>query len=481
MAPPTDKRTPPTGDESAEKLQPELASDLLDLRDKPPEPLAPSPQALGVWELAWPTIISFATQTSVRWADFAMVGSLGTDALAAVGLGGQVYWLVQSIGTLVPTGLVAILSRAVGAKDVRLADAALRQGLLLATAIGIVTTIVLLPFTDLAIRLYGVEESVVAYGSDYVYWLLLGTVPLSLSIVFGTALRAAGDSRTPLYIGLFVNLLNLFLNWILIYGNLGFPAFGVSGAAMASSLSMVVQLVIFYAYWSSGRLILAPASGSFRPDWSVMRRLMLVGYPASIEGVLFQLGMLLFQRILSGYGTAAIAAYNVGAQILSLSFLPGIGFATAAGTLVGQHLGNRSPNAAARSGWRAMGGAVLSMSVMGALIVLGAEPLARFFTADPEVIRLTVVFIWILGAIQPLMAIEFTLGGALRGAGDTLFPLITIFVGLFVTRLLPATAISRFTEFGVEVVWCAMIADYLIKAILLLDRYRRGRWQELEV
>ena len=107
---------------------PLLASQLVDLREKPPEPLAVAPSALGVWELAWPTIVSFATQTAVRWADFAMVGSLGPDALAAVGLGGQVFWLVQSVGALVPTGLVAILARAVGARDEALADASLRQG-----------------------------------------------------------------------------------------------------------------------------------------------------------------------------------------------------------------------------------------------------------------------------------------------------------------------------------------------------------------
>ncbi|MFP8881805.1 MAG: MATE family efflux transporter [Myxococcota bacterium] len=464
-----------------EPLGPEVASDLLDLRDKPPEPLAASPQALGVWELAWPTIVSFATQTAVRWADFAMVGSLGTDALAAVGLGGQVYWLVQSVGALVPTGLVAVLARAIGAGDNDLADATLRQGLLLSTAIGLVITFALLPFCDFVIEIYGVEPSVVTYGSAYVFWLLWGTVPMATAMVFGTALRAAGDSRSPLYIGVLTNLVNLGLNWLLIYGNLGFPALGVAGAAIASSISMFLQIGLFLWLWRRGQFILRRGTGSFRPDFALMRRLSIVGYPAAFEGVAFQVGLLLFQRIMSVYGTAAIAAYNVGAQILSLSFLPGIGFAAAAGTLIGQHLGNGSPDAAERSGWRAMVGAIISMSAMGGLVLLFREQLARAFTDDPEVIRLTISFIWILTVVQPMMAVEFAIGGALRGAGDTLFPLIVIFVGLFVCRLIPAVSMVTWWDVTVETVWCALIADWTVKAGMLLVRYRNGKWKELEV
>ena len=110
-----------------------------------------------------------------------------------------------------------------------------------------------------------------------------------------------------------------------------------------------------------------------------------------------------------------------------------------------------------------------------------AEPLVAIFTDDPEVASLTVDFIWILGAVQPLMAIEFAVSGSLRGAGDTLFPLITIFIGLFVCRLLPVTLLVTFREIGIEVVWSALILDYFVKAMMLLYRFRKGKWKELEV
>lgn len=460
---------------------PELASDLLDLREKPPEPLAPSPQALGVWELAWPTIVSLAMQTLVRWADVKMVGDLGREAVAAVTAGGHVYWFIQSIVMAVTTGLVALVARGVGARDERLVDQTLRQGITLGTVFGLASMLAGMPFSELAIAIYGVEDRVVQFGGTYLFWLLVGNVPFTLTFVFATALRAAGDTRTPLYIGLVANVLNVFLNWVLIYGNLGAPALGVAGAAIASSLAMAFQVVWFWALWAKGRLILRTTDAGFAPDLGMWRRIMHIGYPAAIEGGVWHLGLLVFMRLMSGYGTAEFAAYNIGAQILAMSFLPGIGFATAASTLVGQHLGEANPAAAARSGWRSLAGAIVSMSILGSLVIATARPIASWFIDDPEVVALTVDFIWILGLVQPLMAVEFALGGALRGAGDTRYPLIVVFVGLFLCRLLPAIIAAEMYGASIQIVWSALVLDYAAKATLLIIRFARGHWKTIEV
>ena len=463
------------------EIAPELASDLVDIYEEGSSPPSVSPAALGVWELAWPTILSFLTQSLVRWVSFAMVGNLGADSLAAVGLGNQFFWLVQSLATLAPTGIVALLARAVGARDAKLADACLRQGIWLGLGIGTLSTLALLPLSEFAISLYGVNDDVVALGGVYLYWTVVGNVPMTLSIVFGAALRGAGDTRTPLWIGAFANLLNVGLCWALIYGRFGFPALGVAGAGIASTIAVSLQLPVFWWLWQSGRLVLRPAGASPWPDRAVLSRLLRIGYPAAFEGVLFQGGLLAFMRVLGGYETAAIAAYNVGAQILSFSFLPGIGFATAAATLVGQHLGEGEPKLAERSTWRSMWGAIVSMSVLGASTIAAAPWLAAIFSPDPRVIELTVDFIWTLGAVQPLMAIEFTIGGALRGAGDTRFPLFAIFAGLFLCRLVPAALAAYVFEASVQVVWSMLVLDYAMKATLLLWRFRRGRWTMLEV
>jgi putative MATE family efflux protein len=473
---------PPDRARGSEEERPELASALLDLREKPPEPLAPSPQALGVWELAWPTMASLFTQTLVRWADIAMVGDLGTEAVAAVTGGGHLYWFIQSLVMAITTGLTALLARAVGAGDGRLADATLRQSLLLGAGVGVGLMAAGIPLRGAAMAFYGLEARVVELGSTYLLWLLVGNAPLILGFVFATALRAAGDSRTPLYVGIGANLVNLFLNWVLIYGHLGFPALGVAGAAIASSLAMAVQCVVFWWLWARRRLRrLLPGETGFGLDLGLWRRILHIGYPATLESALFSLGLLAFMRIMGVYGTAEFTAYNLGANILALSFLPGVGFATAAATLVGQHLGEGQPERARRSAWRATAGAVGSMSLLGAGVIAAADPVTRLFLDDPEVVPLTVDFVWILGVAQPLMAVEFALGGALRGAGDTRFPLAVVFVGLFVCRLTPAATAALAFAAPIQTVWSFLLLDYAVKAALLIARFTRGRWTQIEV
>jgi len=461
--------------------KPELASPLLDLRERAPSALAPPPQSLGIWELAWPTIVASALQTMVRWADFMMVGDLGVDAVAGVGAAGQIYWMIQTLVMALSTGLIAILARAVGAGNLREADQALRQAILLGAVFGFISWFAILPIIDPTIGILGVTDEVIAYGGDYLFWLLVGNVPFTLGFIFAAGLRAAGDARSPLYIGIVVNLLNLFFNWVLIYGNLGAPALGVSGAGMASAIAMFIQLAIYWFLWSRGHLSLKPILKKFAFDRVMSRRILHIGYPASIEGMLFQVGILSFMALMSSYGTNEFTAYQIGVQILALSFLAGNGFSMAASTLVGQHLGANNPQEAMKSGWRSLLLAMFFMAALGAALIAMAPMLAGWFINDPEVIALTVDFIWILGLAQPLMAVEFVMGGALRGAGDTRFPLVAIFTGLFIFRVLPAAIIALYFDGSIQWVWSVLLLDYLVKAILLAERFRRGYWQTIKV
>jgi putative MATE family efflux protein len=451
----------------------------------PPERSAPSALGLGVWELAWPTTISYATHTLVRWADLIMVGPLGREALAGVGLGNQAFWLVQSIGLLVPTGATALLARAVGAGDYERADRVLRHALWLAAAIGALTTLIGIPLATTAIRLYGAEPEVVELGAAFLTWLLVGNVPYVLTLVINASLRAEGDSRTPLVTGVIANAVNVALNFVLIYGYLGFPAFGVRGAAMASSVAMAAQLAMQIALLRRRRRLRAGAAprepAPMRTDRALLANLFKIGWPTAVEGLLFAVGILWFQRLVSGYGTEAVAAYSVGAAILSLAFLPGMGFAAAASALVGQHLGNRDPAAATRSGWRAAAGALVCLTTLGAIIVTFAHPAAGLFSRDQEVQDLVVLFIYILGAVLPLMAVEYAMGGSLRGAGDTFFPLAVVFTGLFICRLIPATVLALGLQAPLGWVWSALVLDYLARATLLARRFRGGRWKTVKV
>ena len=166
-----------------------------------------------------------------------------------------------------------------------------------------------------------------------------------------------------------------------------------------------------------------------------IQQLVHIGYPAGIEQFIFQIGFIAFLWLVAFFGTAPYAAYGVGVQILSVSFVVGSGFSIAGATLVGQHMGADDPAAAVKSGWKALRLAIASMVILSAVIAGYANEIARFLIDDDEVVRLTVVFIYIMALVQPLMAIEFTLGGCLRGAGDTRFPLMATMLGLCGVRV----------------------------------------------
>jgi putative MATE family efflux protein len=249
----------------------------------------------------------------------------------------------------------------------------------------------------------------------------------------------------------------------------------VAGAALANGAAFVVGAAIFVWLWLRGRLVLGVGPPGVAVTRERIRRLMRIGYPAGLEQAVWQGGFIAFLWIVALYGTAPYAAYGIGVSILAFSFVVGFGFSIAASTLVGQHLGANDPEGAARSGWRAMRLSIYSMVGLGLVIVLFAEQIASFMIDDPEVVRLTVIFIYCLGAMQPLMAIEFTLSGALRGAGDTRFPLITVATGLFGGRIL-LSLLFAWMGLSVEWIFSALIADYIVKGIMLTLRFRSGRW-----
>lgn len=444
-------------------------------------PDAVGPTQDGIWALAWPTMVAMGAGTIVRFTDFAMVGDLGPEALAAVGVGGQFYWLIESVGAVAPAGLAAILARAVGAGDARSADHAFRQAQGLGLLLGLFGVAMLFPFTREAIAFYGVAPEVVALGDDYLWWRLWGTLPLSVAMIYGSALRAAGDVKTPLIVSIVASLVNVFANWVLIYGRLGAPALGVTGAAIASNLAFGVMALHFVTLHASRALVLRPAGGRWRPELDMQRRLLRIGVPAGVESGLFQLGLLLFQRIMAPFGTAVIAAYNVGSMLLGFSFIPGVAFSMAAATLVGQHLGARQPARAEAEAWRANRLAIATMSAIGLALAVLARPIASVFTDDPVVVDRAITVLAILGAAHPFMAVEFALGGALRGAGDTFFPMVTVFSGLIVVRLGLAAGLVALLDVSIEAVWAVLIVDYALKALMLIGRFRRGGWQRREV
>lgn len=443
----------------------------------PPSSDRASTERPSIWSLALPSILGNLLYSAVALVQTKFVGELGAPAVAAVGAGQRVFFALQAVMLAISAGTTALVARAWGADDYDEAARVTMASLVLAGVFAIVMTIPGVLLARPVASIFGLDAATLDYAADNIRWLTAFNLAFAVNFILGAALRAAGDAWSPLWIAAIVNVINVPLLYAFVFGRWGFPEMGVAGAAIATGIAFTVGGVLLIGLWLKQRFRLKYVSSRWfrKPRF---KRLLDIGYPAGLEMVVFQVGFFIFMMLIGNfYGTEAFAAYNVGGNLLMVVMVAGFGFSIAGATLVGQHLGAGDFAGATRSGWIAMGYALVSMGLLGALVIVFANELATFFLGDDlKTIRYTVQFTWILGAMTPLLAVEFAIGGSLRGAGDTRFPLLATAIGLLGVRCgLAAT----FTYMALPVAWVfgALIGDYLVKGAMLLWRFRSGRWR----
>ena len=432
--------------------------------------------SLGVWTLAWPSIITnifYATSSIVA---IKVVGGLGPDAIAAAVTGQRVTFILQAVLTGVLAGSTALIARNWGAKNKEEAGIFFTRTVQLVLCIALITSAAIWQFAIPLVTFFGLKGEALTLSIEYLRAIAPFYIAFGCGLGLITALRAVGDVKTPMIIGVIMNLFAIFFMLVFVNGWLGFPEYGVRGAALGNGLSFLIGAILLIVFWLSNQLPVKYSS-IFTLDTYRVREIFKVGLPAALEQVIFQGGITAFLILVALYGTEAYAAYGIGVQILSFSFVIGFGFSIAGATLVGQHLGAGDTDQARRAGWGAMRLSIVSMTFFGILITLFAEPLARFMIDNDEVVRLSVIFIWLLGSMQPLMAIEFSLGGALRGAGDTKTPLMITLTCLLFIRVFLAL-IFFMLDASVEIIFSTLVADYIVKGFLYVARFRSNKWMK---
>ena len=433
--------------------------------------------SMGVWTLAWPSIITNLFYATSSIAAIKVVGDLGPDAIAAAVTGQRVTFILQAVLTGVLAGSTALIARNWGANEKLEAGIFFSRTVQLVTFLALISAVLIWKFAEPLVIFFGLKDEALILSTQYLKSIAPFYIGYGCGLGLITALRAIGDVKTPLIIGVIMNLFAIFFMLVLVNGWLGFPKYGVVGAALGNGVSFVIGAALLIVFWLSNQLQVRYSS-IFNFDIKRVKEIFEVGLPAALEQVIFQIGITAFLILVAFYGTEAYAAYGIGVQILSFSIVIGFGFSIAGATLVGQHLGAKNEEQAKRAGWGAMRLSIISMTFFGVLITIFAEPLARYMIDNDEVVRLTVIFIWLLGSMQPLMAIEFSLGGALRGAGDTKTPLaITLTCLLFIRVFL--AMIFFLLDARVEVIFSTLVADYVVKGFLYVARFRSDRWMNV--
>jgi putative MATE family efflux protein len=326
-------------------------------------------------------------------------------------------------------------------------------------------------------RFFGVADEVLQMGVSYVEVLTYMIPFLLLKYVMVTALNATGDMKTPMYVKLVSIVLNVGLNYLLIFGHFGFPALGVAGAAVATVVINILEFSVYMMLYLRGKTPFTPMLGFSK---SLLLRALKVGFPASIERVLTMGSFTLFTMVIAKYGTEVLAGYQIGLRVEGIAFMPGIGFTIAAMALMGQGLGAKKPEQSYEDVMLVMKYAIGLMSFLSIFMIFTPEFIVTFFTTDREAIKEASLYLQIVGLSQIPLAISFVLSGALRGAGDSRQTLKINLISLWLVRILPAFFLSWYFH-EILFVYLAMITDTFTKAFLLWRAFHKGRWRTIKI
>jgi putative MATE family efflux protein len=430
-----------------------------------------------MFSLAVPVVLSSFLQRSVGIVDIFLVGGLGASAIAAVGVAQITVFMVMSISWGINVGVTVLVSQLWGADRKDEAGRAAYQAMLLAGVAAVVIMVIGHLVGWKVAALLGANEEVQRILYDYskiIFTFIVFTI--SLNVLSGI-MHGTGDTRTPLYATLIVNILHVAVAYPLIYGKWGFPAMGVKGAAIAIAVSECLGVAFLFTRSLERRYIVM----SRDLDMKLTKMTIRLGWPILVDRFLQNAGSMVFAKVILLYGTTVYAAHQVGLAVEAISFMPGYGIAVAAATMVGQNLGAGRPDEARVSAFEANRLAVILMSSMALLFFFFPYVLLRGFTDDPGVIEYGILYMKIVAFAQVPLAITMVLAGSLRGAGDTGFIMFATIAGMWFVRIPVTALLATVFHAPIHYVWSVMIVDWLIRMSLLLWRYRQQRWERLKI
>ncbi len=434
-----------------------------------------------VLRLAWPVMLGMLLEFALSTTDYYWVGRLGAHAQDAITSSRVVIWTVFAIISLISVGITALVSRYIGARQFDEVSYFIRQGLAMAVILAVLVMIAGWFVTPSLIGFMKAAPDTAAYAVPYLRIFFLAAPLFFINHTVYAVYRASGDTRTPTLVTASVVLINLILDPFLIFGIGPFPELGVAGASIATGIAELCGLVTVLTLVISGKLGYK-VERLFRPRPSLMTfiRIGRIGLPMSSQQIVF-VGVYWFLiRVVHHYGEEAGAAMGIGNSMESFSYLISFGISLAAATMVGQNLGAQKPDRAARCAWGAIGVGVAITFVMSIIFIVFPEQIAGVFTDNERVIDIAVDYLIILGISQVAMAVEIVLEGAFGGAGDTVPPMLIQVPGSLL-RIPLAYWLCFGLDWGVNGVWWTLTITSVIKSIVLVAWFARGKWQTKQI
>ncbi len=445
--------------------------------------------AAVILTLAWPTMLEQLMQTAVQYIDTAMVGSLGTYATAAVGATSTVSWVVGSSISALGIGFLSFIARAHGAGERESAKRASAQAALVVLIVGCLFTVICLSCARLIPSWMQVDEAILALTSQYFAILYSPMLFRTATTVFGMVLRSAGDTKTPMKVGIGVNIINVLLNFFLIYPcrtvtvlGMELPmigaGLGVIGAAIASAAAFAVGGIwITIVLWRHPDI--SPKGQRFRPDPVILRPCLKVALPNMLQRFGTSLGYVAFASMVNSIGEVATAAHTIANTVESAFYIPGYGMQTAAATLAGNAYGAKDQKRMKELGRMFLPIEVILMVISGSLLFALAPTLVDIFSDNADVISLGSTVLRMVAVSEPFYGVSIIVEGMMQGVGKTRMPFIYNIIGMWGVRIIGTYICTQTLGMGLVSAWACMIAHNMLLFVLFLITYLRGKWNSL--
>lgn len=460
-----------------------LANGKISIIDDNKKPIA------IILTLALPIFLENVLMSLVGAIDTAMVGSLGANATASVSISQAPMMMINGVIMALGTGFTALIARSVGAEEHVRAKHLIRQAILMVVSLGTPLAILCFALARKIPMWMGASPEVLELATTYNRIIALCMMFRGLMMVLTAIYRGYGDGKTPLYLNVFINTLNVVGNYLLIFPTRTITLFGnemtmigagwgVAGAAAATAASTIlgstILLTMLFVRKTPMQISL---KDSFMPDFSELKLVGKISLPAMFERFTMSGAQVVVASTVASLGTIAVASNSVASTAESISFMPGFAFGMTVTTLVGQSLGANRPELAKEfvSLTNKIAGLVMFVTSVG--LFMFSASIIGFFSPDPEVIALGSEVLRILALIQIPQAWAMVFSGALRGAGDTTSPFVITLISMWGIRILGAVLTVRVFHLGLPAVFICSCTDNVVRCILFFIRYKQGKWQ----
>ena len=437
----------------------------------------------NIFNMVWPATTESVLQMLVGIVATAMVGHISAEAVGAVGLANRVTQIVWAIFSAIGTGATVLIARSIGARERERAQTVAQQALVLAIAlVAVLAPLVVWQAENLMTGLFSAQDEILALSYSYLSLVAWAMPFLAVMQVCGAILRGAGNTRTPMMVAFIVNVINVCLSYVLIYGMGPLAGMGVRGAALAAIIAQSIGAVIalFVLSRPQGEVSF-PLFKGYSPILHEVKRILNIGVPSAFEHIFWQGATIILMRLIVTFGAAELAAHQLGLTAESLSYMPSVGFGIAATAFVGQSLGAGNSRQAEAYVKELARWSMLLTAFTASLLFFIPKVLMGWLTTDVAVIDLGARYLMLMALVQLPQQLSGVLNGAMRGGGDTKAPMIIGGTGLWLVRLPLSYLLSLYFGLGIMGVWLAMTADLLLRFAMSVFRYYRGPWRTMKV